>query len=172
MIVAKVHAKWPAMNTPVIIPWSGEDGRYIALLDNAYDPQRRYDQENLTGGAPKPEGLWFAVVGPDGINGWQELCKEKGFTIGQHRYEVRLKPGARIWWLRSTEDIDALNGEFGKFAQPADWAAQTARPLQAAVDWKALTGQYDGIIATLIARRALRITGMRNGSAPQAAYGT
>lgn len=147
LIAAKIRPKWSTMTPPVIICQADAERHYIALLDNVFDPQRRYDQENLTGGAPKPEGLWFAVIGPDGVNGWIEICEEKGFAIGQYPYEVRLRPGARILWLRSAEDIDVFNLEFGKFARPRDWAAQAQRPLQAAVNWKASADQYDGIIA-------------------------
>jgi hypothetical protein len=84
----------------------------------------------------KPAGLWFSVVGINGVDEWRIWCREHKFTRPSFNYltEIILKPGAKMLVASNAAGIDDITAKYGSDGSRL-------------VDWPAISSHYQGIIA-------------------------
>lgn len=116
------------------------DLKHFSKEPMAFDPDWHYGQ----GGHYKPYGFW---VSDEEEFGCKSYLSSEGYTDPldpnwgyEHSYDVEISPDAKILWVRSYEEIHALDRKIKKWPQPPDWSP--------------IIDSYDGVVITPYSRLA------------------
>lgn len=113
----------------------------------------------------KPCGLWFSVEDYQEDQTWKTWCEDEKFHLEclSHRHKITLSPGAKILWLKTTDEIVDFSlkykgndpEHFEKFRNPYVKQLQEeinkslgrrTLPYIYLINWQEVKAEFDGII--------------------------
>jgi len=96
----------------------------------------------------KPVGLW---VSDKSEEGWLAWCRSEDFGYGPYEYEVTLKKGANILFIKTLEELDEFDTMYSESlpslaGSKRELLLELSKNLLMWINWERVIEEYDGIM--------------------------